>query len=51
MTQLDDFTMGLLTNDEVIAIDQDPLGHPAARISKEGPLEVWKRIWRMARRR
>jgi alpha-galactosidase len=43
MTQMDDFTMGLLTNDEVIAIDQDPLGHPAVRISKEGPLEVWEK--------
>jgi alpha-galactosidase len=26
LTQLDDFTLGLLTNDEVLAVDQDPLG-------------------------
>jgi alpha-galactosidase len=31
LTQLDPFTLGLLTNDEVIDIDQDPLGK-AARI-------------------
>ncbi len=41
MTRLDDFTLGLLTNDEVLAVDQDPLGHQASRISKEGDLEVW----------
>jgi len=29
MEKLDDFTMNLLTNDEVIAINQDPLGHQA----------------------
>jgi alpha-galactosidase len=29
---LDDFTLRLLTNDEVIAIDQDPLGRQAVRI-------------------
>ena len=41
MTKLDDFTLGLLTNDEVLAVDQDPLGKQASRISKEGDLEVW----------
>ncbi len=41
MTRLDPFTLGLLTNDEVIEVDQDPLGRPGGRISKEGPLEVW----------
>jgi alpha-galactosidase len=29
MTQLDDFTLNLLTNDEVLAINQDPLGKQA----------------------
>ena len=29
LTRLDDFTLNLLTNDEVIAIDQDPLGKAA----------------------
>jgi alpha-galactosidase len=41
MTQMDDFTLSLLTNDEVLAVDQDPLGHQAARIAKNGDLEVW----------
>jgi alpha-galactosidase len=41
MTKLDDFTLGLLTNDEVLAVDQDPLGKQAGRISKDGNLEVW----------
>ena len=41
MTKLDDFTLGLLTNDEVLAVDQDPLGKQASRISKKGELEVW----------
>ncbi len=41
MTQFDDFTLGLLTNDEVLAVDQDPLAHQAARVAQEGPLEVW----------
>ena len=41
MTQLDDFTLGLLTNDEVIEVNQDALGKQAARISKSGDLEIW----------
>jgi alpha-galactosidase len=41
MTRLDDFTLSLLTNDEVLAVDQDPLGRQAARVSPEGQLEVW----------
>ncbi len=41
MTRLDDFTIGLLTNDEVLAVDQDSLGKQASRIFKEGDLEIW----------
>jgi alpha-galactosidase len=41
MTQLDEFTLGLLTNDEVIDVNQDPLGRQAARVSQNGNLEVW----------
>ncbi len=41
MTRLDDFTLGLLTNDEVIEIDQDPLGKPGYRVAKHDDLEVW----------
>ncbi|MGH9417309.1 MAG: glycoside hydrolase family 27 protein [Terriglobales bacterium] len=35
--------MAILTNKEVIAIDQDRLGHEADRVSKKGDLEVWAR--------
>jgi alpha-galactosidase len=41
MTQLDEFTLGLLTNDEVLDVNQDPLGHQAARVAQNGLLEVW----------
>jgi alpha-galactosidase len=41
MTQLDDFTLSLLTNDEVLDVDQDPLGRQAARVARDGQLEVW----------
>ena len=41
MTQFDAFTLNLLTNDEVIEVDQDPLGRQAARISQVGKMEVW----------
>ena len=43
ITRLDDFTLGLLTNDEVIDVDQDPLGRPGRRVAKTGDLEVWAR--------
>jgi len=43
ITRLDDFTLGLLTNDEVIDVDQDPLGKPGKRVAKNGDLEVWVR--------
>lgn len=33
----------ILTNREVIAIDQDKLGAPGFRVRKEGDLEVWKK--------
>ena len=41
MTELDEFTLALLTNTEVIDVDQDPLGQAARRIQQDGPLEVW----------
>jgi alpha-galactosidase len=43
ITRLDDFTLNLLTNDEVIEVDQDPLGGPGRRVAKDGSLEVWSR--------
>lgn len=36
LTKLDDFTLSLLTNDEVIAVNQDPLGKQATLISTDG---------------
>ncbi len=40
MTKLDDFTLGLLTNDEVIAVSQDPLGRQATVVSHQGSAGV-----------
>jgi alpha-galactosidase len=41
MTAMDDFTLSLLSNDEVLAVSQDPLAHQAGRIVKDGNLEIW----------
>ena len=43
LKQIDQFTLDLLCNTEVIEIDQDPLGIAATRKSKVGDLEVWER--------
>jgi alpha-galactosidase len=43
ITRLDDFTLSLLTNDEVIDVDQDPLGKPGRRIALDGTREIWSR--------
>ncbi len=43
ITRLDDFTLGLLVNDDIIDVDQDPLGRPGRRVAKNGDLEVWMR--------
>lgn len=44
MTKLDPFTLALLTNDEALDINQDPLGKAAGRISEDGfGGEVWAR--------
>ena len=39
--QLDAFTLNLLTNDEVIEINQDPLGKPARLVSDESGVQIW----------
>ncbi len=39
--QLDAFTLNLLTNDEVIDIDQDPLGKSARLVSADNDVQVW----------
>ncbi len=41
LSSLDAFTLNLLTNDEVIAIDQDPLGKQAERVKETAGQEVW----------
>ncbi len=41
MTKLDPFTLNLLTNDEVLEVNQDPLGRAAGRVSKDEETEVW----------
>ena len=41
MTQLDEFTLSLLTNDEVIDVNQDTLGKQGVPVSRAGDLEVW----------
>jgi alpha-galactosidase len=37
------FVLGLLTNGEVLDVDQDPLGKPACRVKGEEGYEVWDR--------
>jgi alpha-galactosidase len=41
LSKLDPFTLNLLTNDEVIAIDQDPLGKQAKQVIKKDSMQVW----------
>nr|WP_262901568.1 glycoside hydrolase family 27 protein [Candidatus Sulfidibacterium hydrothermale] len=40
---MSDTIRDILTNREVIAVDQDPLGKEGTRVKKEGDLEVWAR--------
>jgi alpha-galactosidase len=41
LTALDPFTLSLLTNDEVLAVNQDVLGRQAMRVSQHDGIEVW----------
>ena len=43
LSKLDGFTLKLLSNDEVLAVNQDALGKPATRLSQNGVTEVWSR--------
>lgn len=43
LSQLDAFTLALLTNDEVLDVDLDPLGKAGSRVWKDEKLEVWSR--------
>lgn len=40
---MDQFTLDVLSNDDVLAIDQDPLGKAAGRIARTDTTEVWAR--------
>jgi hypothetical protein len=41
LTEMDAFTTGLLTNEGMIAINQDPLGAAGKRLRQQGSQEVW----------
>ena len=41
LSKMTQATLGILTNPEVVAVDQDPKGVEGHRISQVGPLEVW----------
>ncbi|HVT86087.1 MAG TPA: putative Ig domain-containing protein [Chitinophagaceae bacterium] len=41
ISKMDDFTVNLLTNDEVLALDQDPLGKQAYQAIKKDNYQVW----------
>ena len=43
LTKMTPETVALLTNRDVIAIDQDAAGKEGDRVSAEGPVEVWMR--------
>ncbi len=43
LTKLTPEVTGVLTNREVIAIDQDTLGREAERVYQEGPVQIWSR--------
>jgi alpha-galactosidase len=45
LTKMTPETLAILTNPEVIALDQDTLGVQGHRVSQEGPLEVWVKPW------
>lgn len=43
MSRLDDFTLNLLTNDEVLAIDQDPLGNEARQVAETDSVKIYSK--------
>ncbi|MDP4205408.1 MAG: NPCBM/NEW2 domain-containing protein, partial [Bacteroidota bacterium] len=43
MSQLDDFTLNLLCNDEVIEVNQDPLGKQASPVKNSNGIQIWMR--------
>ncbi len=46
MADMDKFTLDVLTNHDVIEVNQDPLGKQGSRVAKSGETEVWSRpLW------
>ncbi len=46
LEKLDNFTIKLMTNTEVLAVNQDELGSQAQRVDRRGSIEVWARpLW------
>jgi len=43
LERLDPFTISLLSNDEVLALDQDALGKQAVRVATIGPVDVYQK--------
>ena len=43
LERLDAFTLGLLSNDEVLAVDQDALGRQAVRVAAMGAIDVYRK--------
>ena len=43
LSKMSPATLAMLTNKEVIAVDQDPLGKQGDRISAVGPTEIWSK--------
>jgi hypothetical protein len=43
LSQIDPFTMSLLTNDEVLAVNQDELGIQASPVKKGQGFEIWSK--------
>jgi len=41
ISRLDTFTLNLLTNDEVLAVDQDPMGAQARQMIRKDQYQVW----------
>ena len=43
LTDNDEWALSVITNDEVLSVNQDKLGKPGSRVSQSNKLEVWSR--------
>jgi alpha-galactosidase len=43
LTKIDSFTMSLITNDHVIALNQDRLGKQAVLVKQKNNIQIWKK--------